>query len=109
MDRCPVCKQADELLTHSGGGYCYRCAVILPPPNQLTDDDDATPEQSAALMAYIAAREEWEGLRDDIQWGGFREANEARRTLSAASAAYHAARDNAAAFGVLSVGRSMFR
>jgi hypothetical protein len=110
MDYCPVCKSSDELLvTRHSGGYCYRCGVSIQPEDQITDEDEPTAEQTQALTAYIAAREEWEGLKDDIRWGSFREANEARRNLSNASNAYRLARDNASIVGVLSVGRSMFR
>lgn len=74
------------------------------------NDDEPTAEQSAALTAYIAAREEVEGLRDDIYFANsFAEKDEASAKLGAARSAYAQATREATRLGVIEVGRRMFR
>ena len=67
-------------------------------------------DYAALAEAYIDAREEVEGLRDDIHFGcSFAEQDEASAKLGPARAAYAAATREAERLGVLETGRRMFR
>lgn len=68
-----------------------------------------TREQQAALSAYIAAREERDGLRDDLTWGDVAAQNAAVAQLAAANTALGQAINDARRLGVLEIGRRMFR
>jgi hypothetical protein len=68
-----------------------------------------TIEQQAAFAEYIAAREEWEGLRDDIAFGNsFAEQDAAAAKLTLATARYGWARKEADRFGILAEVRRLF-
>lgn len=105
MNTCQTCRTADNAITLCTGEiYCYDCGTWTQPA-PVTPPDDAR----EILAAYITAREAWEGTRDDIAWGDFRTANDARAHLPAVTGTYHLARDAAAAAGVLAAGRALFR
>jgi hypothetical protein len=70
---------------------------------------EPTIEQQAAFTEYIAAREEWEGLRDDIAFGNsFAEQDEAATKLTPATARYGRARKEADRLGILAEVRRLF-
>lgn len=73
------------------------------------DEVEPTAEQGAALQAYIEAREEVEGLRDDIRYGSDAEIDAALAGIYPAREAYAIARAEAERLGVLETGRRMFR
>lgn len=99
-DPLPSCPECGYYLTANPEGlYCTRC-----------DEPRRSPEQSRALTEYIAAREEWEGLRDDIYFANsFAEKDEASAKLGPATARYGAARKEAERVGVLDIGKRLFR
>lgn len=73
-------------------------------------ETEPTAEQGAALQAYIDAREEVEGLRDDMYFTNvFAEKDEAAAKLGPARAVYAQATREAERLGVLETGRRMFR
>ena len=98
-DRLPSCPDCGYYLTATDDGLvCTRC-----------HEPECNPAQSAALAEYIAAREEWEGLRDDIAFANsFAEKDAAAAQLPAAQSRYGAALREADRLGVLAVGRRMF-
>jgi cell pole-organizing protein PopZ len=71
---------------------------------------EPTQEQQGAFTEYVAAREEWEGLRDDIAFANsFAEQDAARMKLRAATGRYHTARKEAERLGILEDARRLFR
>lgn len=62
-----------------------------------------------ALREYTAAREEYEGLQDDMTWGDWKTREEAIGKMRAARARYSAAVIVAREHRVLDIGRGMFR
>jgi hypothetical protein len=70
---------------------------------------EPTQAQQDALSAYIAAREEWEGLRDDIEHGSAEECRAAHQHIRQASVNYDHAGNEARRLGVIEAGRKLFR
>ena len=101
-DRLPSCEECGYYLTNTDAGLvCTPCPKVEAEPTQ---------EQQDALRAYIATREEVEGLRDDIYFANsFAEKDEASAKLGAARSAYAQATREATRLGVIEVGRALFR
>ena len=102
---CRTCRTADHAITLcTGEVYCYDCGT-------WTEPAPAAPPDNAGdiLAAYIAAREERDGIRDDIHWGSYSERAAALPQLAAANWALHLAQQAAAEAGVLAQGRALFR